>query len=115
MILECLKIQLSQVHPTGSEQLTFSSTINIEVNGVVIYSRTDGDGNIVMPITFPANPNDILHIEMGDFSGSYDQGSISSLWLHNPSGSGVKLIQGGEINQESSVTLDNVIRYTLTI
>lgn len=99
---------------TGSEQLIFSSAINIKVNGISIYSQTGNDKIITEAITFSANLNDVLQIEIGDFSSSYNQGTISSIWLHNPSGSGAKLIQGGEINQQSSVTLENIIRYSLT-
>lgn len=100
--------------PTGSEQLTFSATMNIQVNGNSIYSRINTDNNISAPITFSANINDILQIEMGDLSSSYNQGTISSIWLHNPSGSGVKLIQGGEIKQQDNISLENTIRYSLT-
>lgn len=99
---------------TGSEQLTFSAEMSIKVNGAEIYSRISSDEVISPPITFPANSNDILQIEMGGFSSSYNHGAISSIWLHNPSGNGIKLIQGGIIHQENADTLDNTIRYSLT-
>jgi hypothetical protein len=95
---------------TGSEALDLRAPVEIYVNNVIIYTRNVTDNNVVAPIMFAASPDDELRILAG---GVYPSTLVSSIWLHTPSGDGIKLSHAAMNRRSDSTGVFLDARYVL--
>ncbi|HJX17546.1 MAG TPA: hypothetical protein VJ437_05045 [Acidiferrobacterales bacterium] len=95
---------------TGAEGITMITPLEISLNGTPIYTHAASPIFVQPPIVFPAAPGDVLRIRAG---GAYPSAELSSIWLHTPSGNGIKLFQAmrSSDTQYTSVFFD--ARYVL--
>lgn len=95
---------------TGSEALRMITSLEITLNGVIIYTHAASPVYLEPPIVFTAVSGDVLRIRAG---GAYPSAELSSIWLHTPSGNGIKLFQTMRSRdaQYTSVFFD--VRYVL--
>ena len=75
---------------SGSEFLMLHAHVEIFVNNKRIFLHAFADDLYVAPIPVNAKPGDKLRILVG---GAVLYESTASFWLHNPDGTGIKLLQ----------------------
>ncbi len=89
---------------TGSEPFLMNTAAAIYLNNVSIFTHGDADAPDVQPILFSAMPGDVLRIVIG---GTQASSSITSIWLHTPTGAGIKLSHvASNLVNKSDVFLD---------
>jgi hypothetical protein len=82
----------------GSADIKVQGGAEIRLNGDVIFKEDEVFEDYFPPLTFSANPGDVLNIYLT--KSDTDENNFSSVWLFNPSGAGMKLYHYGEAKSE---------------
>jgi len=95
---------------TGSEGLEMITPLEISLNGLIIYTHAASPIYVEPPIVFTAASGDVLRIRAG---GVYPSQSFSSIWLHTPSGNGIKLSHAAKNRNANFTSVFFDVRYVL--